>query len=278
MAAELGILSSTQLQKLAQSQEQHSQQQLSSPQPPFNPDSVTDCWMWNAKQATQDDDDSWEVRAFEEDTGNAMGTTWPPRSYTCTFCRREFRSAQALGGHMNVHRRDRARLHQAPPQYASNSIHNHNHNHISSQNSNSTFLIPTQEFVTNGGLCLLYSLPNPSNTHIFNNPTSRKSCTMNNNSSSSSTLNLSISPYPTNNNLMSPTTPYPTPTSLNFPINKPNPRICNTSHDDDNNNNNHDYGSNKRDSLIEDELDLELRLGWRSSSSTTTTTTTTSSP
>uniref|UniRef100_A0A803L5Z2 C2H2-type domain-containing protein n=2 Tax=Chenopodium quinoa TaxID=63459 RepID=A0A803L5Z2_CHEQI len=40
-----------------------------------------------------------------------MDTNWPPRSYTCTFCRREFRSAQALGGHMNVHRRDRARLH-----------------------------------------------------------------------------------------------------------------------------------------------------------------------
>ncbi|CAL9205991.1 unnamed protein product, partial [Musa hybrid cultivar] len=38
--------------------------------------------------------------------------SWPPRSYSCNFCRREFRSAQALGGHMNVHRRDRARLKQ----------------------------------------------------------------------------------------------------------------------------------------------------------------------
>ncbi|GAB2213820.1 hypothetical protein Droror1_Dr00018137 [Drosera rotundifolia] len=35
---------------------------------------------------------------------------WPPRSYNCSFCGREFRSAQALGGHMNIHRRDRARL------------------------------------------------------------------------------------------------------------------------------------------------------------------------
>ncbi|KAJ6946827.1 hypothetical protein NC651_001504 [Populus alba x Populus x berolinensis] len=70
--------------------------------------------MWNPKQ-TQEEDDSWEVRAFAEDTGNINGTTWPPRSYTCTFCRREFRSAQALGGHMNVHRRDRARLHQTQP-------------------------------------------------------------------------------------------------------------------------------------------------------------------
>ncbi|XP_056682638.1 zinc finger protein 11-like [Spinacia oleracea] len=41
-----------------------------------------------------------------------MGSSysWPPRSYTCSFRKREFRSAQALGGHMNVHRRDRAQL------------------------------------------------------------------------------------------------------------------------------------------------------------------------
>ncbi|GAA0171621.1 hypothetical protein Leryth_026235 [Lithospermum erythrorhizon] len=43
------------------------------------------------------------------------GYPWPPRSYTCSFCKREFRSAQALGGHMNVHRRDRARLRQYSP-------------------------------------------------------------------------------------------------------------------------------------------------------------------
>ncbi|KAG6393397.1 hypothetical protein SASPL_147638 [Salvia splendens] len=45
----------------------------------------------------------------------AAGFSWPPRSYVCSFCKREFRSAQALGGHMNVHRRDRARLRQSPP-------------------------------------------------------------------------------------------------------------------------------------------------------------------
>ncbi|XP_023635179.1 zinc finger protein KNUCKLES isoform X2 [Capsella rubella] len=74
-------------------------------------------WMWNPNkiEELEDDDESWEVKAFEQDTkGNISGTTWPPRSYTCNFCRREFRSAQALGGHMNVHRRDRAssRAHQ----------------------------------------------------------------------------------------------------------------------------------------------------------------------
>ncbi|PIN04044.1 hypothetical protein CDL12_23428 [Handroanthus impetiginosus] len=31
------------------------------------------------------------------------------RSYECGFCKRGFNTAQALGGHMNIHRRDRAR-------------------------------------------------------------------------------------------------------------------------------------------------------------------------
>lgn len=55
--------------------------------------------------------ESWEERAFAEDSAAHLGgCIWPPRSYSCSFCGREFRSAQALGGHMNVHRRDRARL------------------------------------------------------------------------------------------------------------------------------------------------------------------------
>lgn len=52
-------------------------------------------------------------QSYEEDYMN--GFSWPPRSYTCSFCKREFRSAQALGGHMNVHRKDRARLRQSSP-------------------------------------------------------------------------------------------------------------------------------------------------------------------
>lgn len=67
-------------------------------------------------------DESWEEEAFAEDgRGPLGGFVWPPRSYSCSFCRREFRSAQALGGHMNIHRRERARLKQSlnsttPPQ------------------------------------------------------------------------------------------------------------------------------------------------------------------
>ncbi|CAN4107185.1 unnamed protein product [Withania somnifera] len=70
--------------------------------------------------------DSWEEQAFAEDAAGALGgCIWPPRSYTCSFCRREFRSAQALGGHMNVHRRDRARMKQSPPSNNPNDHHHH---------------------------------------------------------------------------------------------------------------------------------------------------------
>ncbi|KAE8667972.1 Transcriptional regulator TAC1 [Hibiscus syriacus] len=57
-------------------------------------------------------DSSWNCNK------NLCGFPWQPRSYTCSFCKREFRSAQALGGHMNVHRRERARLlRYSPPSF-----------------------------------------------------------------------------------------------------------------------------------------------------------------
>ncbi|KAK3143855.1 hypothetical protein QOZ80_4AG0305840 [Eleusine coracana subsp. coracana] len=60
-------------------------------------------WSWTAAATRPTHDD-----AAEDD--DVLGGAWPPRSYTCAFCRREFKSAQALGGHMNVHRRDRAKM------------------------------------------------------------------------------------------------------------------------------------------------------------------------
>ncbi|CAI8597258.1 unnamed protein product [Vicia faba] len=69
-------------------------------------------WM-KRKQVLNNNNSSWEEKAFAEDAARILGgCIWPPRSYSCHFCKREFRSAQALGGHMNVHRRDRARLKQ----------------------------------------------------------------------------------------------------------------------------------------------------------------------
>ncbi|KAI4338410.1 hypothetical protein MLD38_023474 [Melastoma candidum] len=120
-----------------------------------DPDPVVISWGWNPNKAQDDYDDSWEVKAFAEDTSNVMGATWPPRSYTCTFCRREFRSAQALGGHMNVHRKDRAKLNQShlPIPY-------HNPVLPSSSLPPSTLVIPTnQELASNNGLRFQYQLP-----------------------------------------------------------------------------------------------------------------------
>ncbi|KAJ1389999.1 Zinc finger C2H2-type [Sesbania bispinosa] len=83
--------------------------------------------------------DSWEEQAFAEDAAGSLvgGCIWPPRSYSCSFCRREFRSAQALGGHMNVHRKDRARLKQPSSPHNNNEIlyhdletHPHLHNPV----------------------------------------------------------------------------------------------------------------------------------------------------
>ncbi|XP_038717475.1 zinc finger protein 11-like [Tripterygium wilfordii] len=59
-------------------------------------------------------DDHYLNKLSVEELSNGL-STWPPKDYTCSFCKRKFSSAQALGGHMNVHRRDRARLRSQLP-------------------------------------------------------------------------------------------------------------------------------------------------------------------
>ncbi|XP_010262603.1 PREDICTED: uncharacterized protein LOC104601105 [Nelumbo nucifera] len=102
--------------------------------------------------------DSWEEQAFAVDSaGHLGGCIWPPRSYTCSFCRREFRSAQALGGHMNVHRRDRARLKQSPTSH-DEILHHHHQTHYPDHQNPCTSLgvqYPSQ-------LCTLVYSPNPN--------------------------------------------------------------------------------------------------------------------
>ncbi|KAJ0691850.1 putative transcription factor C2H2 family [Helianthus annuus] len=44
-----------------------------------------------------------EVDPQDQDVGPGV------RSYECVFCKRGFTTAQALGGHMNIHRKDRAK-------------------------------------------------------------------------------------------------------------------------------------------------------------------------
>ncbi|CAA2984981.1 probable transcriptional regulator RABBIT EARS [Olea europaea var. sylvestris] len=181
--------------------------------------------------------DSWEVRAFEEDitAGNQMGCTWPPLSYTCHFCRREFRSAQALGGHMNVHRRDRARLHQQLLMFPSSSSNDF------PKSPDSTILVPNQEFLPNG-LCLSYSIPKLNGVFAQNLP--------------STTNILSVSPN------------HPLPTDMpGEAAHSVNPLLLCHEYSSKtqpssfiSNDNNNQGNESDRDSAIE-EIDLELRLG-----------------
>ncbi|CAM8950039.1 unnamed protein product [Rhodiola kirilowii] len=99
-------------------------------------------WMNNKQQVLMPsmvrgyEYESWEERAFAEDAARGIGGfIWPPRSYTCSFCRREFKSAQALGGHMNVHRRDRAKLKQALSPTSSETILHTTTTFVTSENS-----------------------------------------------------------------------------------------------------------------------------------------------
>jgi hypothetical protein len=80
--------------------------------------------------AMNNNNKSWEEKAFAEDAARILGgCIWPPRSYSCHFCKREFRSAQALGGHMNVHRRDRAKLKQSLGHHNELDLHSFHQNH-----------------------------------------------------------------------------------------------------------------------------------------------------
>ncbi|PRQ25917.1 putative transcription factor C2H2 family [Rosa chinensis] len=59
-----------------------------------------------------------------EDLNDDLGTG---RSYECVFCKRGFTTAQALGGHMNIHRKERAkpRPTSAPTSIASKAADEH---------------------------------------------------------------------------------------------------------------------------------------------------------
>ncbi|XP_028798040.1 transcriptional regulator SUPERMAN-like [Neltuma alba] len=252
MGTEIGLLSMTQIQKLSQSQHNHPNQLLQ-PHPLPNPSSSsssssTTSWiMWKPRDP-QEEDDSWEVRAFVQDTTNVMGTTWPPRSYTCTFCRREFRSAQALGGHMNVHRRDRARLHHHQPPPAAASVHSNltpHHHH--------------QELVANNGGYFLYHLPSPDGIGNFSgtsNATNTLASSLNAcREPVSPTTLLSVMPYPPSN-LVSTSIPSYDFQAERRPAGFVNSSCCDSSKLEQ------PTASSFAGNGHED-LDLELRLGYR---------------
>ncbi|EOY07444.1 hypothetical protein QUC31_011341 [Theobroma cacao] len=130
-------------------------------------------WMWTKRRHGLSShlqastyaayDDSWEEQAFAEDAAGSLGgCIWPPRSYSCSFCGREFRSAQALGGHMNVHRRDRARLKQSPTPHGE-TIHHHDHQNSQSHIQNP--FLPMGFQYQPDEVCNFVYNPNPNSDH-----------------------------------------------------------------------------------------------------------------
>lgn len=76
-----------------------------------------------------------QTRSDEHDRMDSRGSTTVIRSYDCVFCQRGFTTAQALGGHMNIHRKDRAN-----PTTKSNII-SANPNYNKEPTNNNTILI-----------------------------------------------------------------------------------------------------------------------------------------
>ncbi|XP_076890702.1 transcriptional regulator TAC1-like [Bidens hawaiensis] len=70
------------------------------------------------------------------------------RSYECTFCKRGFTNAQALGGHMNIHRKDKAKAKKH--NNASTKPKKDHHSTVSSKSFN--YLIPNEEAQNHGSL------------------------------------------------------------------------------------------------------------------------------
>ncbi|XP_059625187.1 transcriptional regulator SUPERMAN-like [Cornus florida] len=57
---------------------------------------------------------NWSDQEVDDEQENEfkdgeIGSSAAGKSYDCIFCRRGFTNAQALGGHMNIHRKDRAK-------------------------------------------------------------------------------------------------------------------------------------------------------------------------
>ncbi|MFS7953853.1 putative transcription factor C2H2 family [Helianthus anomalus] len=65
--------------------------------------------------------ESSDVAITSGDKSSTQTSVATGRSYECNFCKRGFTNAQALGGHMNVHRKHKAKLKESsssPPPIA----------------------------------------------------------------------------------------------------------------------------------------------------------------
>lgn len=146
------------------------------------------------KQVGSDHSSSDENEVKELDTSSAK------RSYECTFCKRGFTNAQALGGHMNIHRKDRAKAKQTtgPSFITSNPMLTHedymNPRYIAPISSDTSRHSPVFESQRNYLRYYQPSASNPRNPPAYNVPRSESLSMMNEDQLLGANLSLGIGP------------------------------------------------------------------------------------
>lgn len=85
----------------------------------------------NNYSTAESDHNNQPEKPNDDSAGAAAAAGGAARSYDCAFCKRGFTNAQALGGHMNIHRKDKAK--------AKTKHKNHEDPLTQSFNSNSSF-------------------------------------------------------------------------------------------------------------------------------------------
>ncbi|KAK7268731.1 hypothetical protein RIF29_21439 [Crotalaria pallida] len=72
----------------------------------------------SSSETSSDEETNHQREEHQDDSTSSK------RSYDCTFCRRGFTNAQALGGHMNIHRKDKAKAKAKGKQLGTSSNNN----------------------------------------------------------------------------------------------------------------------------------------------------------
>ncbi|KAF9677695.1 hypothetical protein SADUNF_Sadunf08G0134300 [Salix dunnii] len=90
-------------------------------------------------------EENYESQEQVKEDLSSNTTTTANRSYECSFCKRGFTNAQALGGHMNMHRKDRANRTKGKNLASSSSVSNKAIEEI----KNPRYMLPNSSIHTN---------------------------------------------------------------------------------------------------------------------------------
>ncbi|KAK9665736.1 hypothetical protein RND81_14G132500 [Saponaria officinalis] len=96
----------------------------------------------NSNKVIEVEDSTMSQIEDDNDNENDNDNTGVGRTYECNYCKRGFTNAQALGGHMNIHRKEKAKFKKQQNNYSYFSsspsflCKNHNEGLLSSYNYN----------------------------------------------------------------------------------------------------------------------------------------------